>query len=184
MNGVGPPPALPYPAVAALNLTDATAGNMTQSRAEFWPDGSGWSAAIRLQTGTPAPLLRMTERFFSPIRADATKVWRESIVEIGGEVKLSFADFESRYACPPAEGCANAKALSPEAGLHVIRWSKSLIAAIPRSLMAQLTTPLIAVPAAQAPVEGAVQEGEADDPAAGTTPASSAGAVPQSPNGG
>ena len=188
MNSIEPARVLPYPAVAAAKLTDAIAHNMTQSRAEFWPDGSGWSATVRFQTGTAASSLGMTERFFSPIRADATKVWRDSVVEIAGDVKLNFPDFESRYACAPTGGCADAKTLSPERGLHVIRWSKSLIAAIPPSLMAQLTAPVVAVPAAQPAAEGATQTGE-DAAGFGTSPGTalptpSAGAVPQSPNGG
>jgi hypothetical protein len=172
MARIESPPALPVVSLAAATLTDAAAtAGLTQSRAEFWPDGSGWSATARLQAGA-APMMRITERFFAPIRADVTHVWRDRVVEIGGNAKLTFADFENRYACAASATCT-ARYAPAESGLHVIRWNKTLIAAVPPSLMAQ-----IAVPAAPAPVA----EGPAPAPTV-ASPASSGDGAPDSPNG-
>ncbi len=175
MEHVEPVPALPSLSLAAANLTDAAAlGGLSQSRAEFWPDGSGWSASVRFQGG--APRMRMTERFFAPIRADATQVWRDNVVEIDGDVKLGFAEFEAHYACAAGAVC-NLRSIAAESGLHVIRWRKTLISAVPPTFVAKIAAPVIA-----APVPAATEQGEVESPAA-APPAPSGDSVPENPNG-
>jgi hypothetical protein len=174
-------PVEPAPALPAVYLNDAeTPGSLTQSRAEFWPDGSGWSASVRFQTGAPG--MRLTERFFSPVRANAIQVWRDSVVEIDGDVNFSLADFENRYACSAGSVCVS-RSISAENGLHVIRWRKTLISAVPPTLTARIAAPAIAPAATQAPAEALSQQDEAEDGPVAASPAPSADSTPGSPNG-
>jgi hypothetical protein len=178
MERIEPAAALPAVSVAGASTTEAeSTGTLIQSRAEFWPDGSGWSASIRSQAGASG--MHMTERFFAPIQADATQVWRATVVEIDGEVKLGFADFENRYACMAGSSC-NARSISAESGLHVIRWRKALVAAVPPTLIARIMAPAIAPDVTQASAEIATQQNEAGQ-AASTAP--SDGGPAESPSG-
>src|SRR5690242_11155456 len=94
MAGIEPPPALPVVSIAAATPTDAAAAGLAQSRAEFWPDGSGWSAGVRLQPD--APTMRLTERFFAPVRANVAQAWRDRVVEISGDARVAFRSEERR----------------------------------------------------------------------------------------
>lgn len=182
MERIEPQPSLPAVLVAAANLTGAAATEgLTQSRAEFWPDGSGWSASVRLQPG--APMMRITERFFAPIRADVTRVWRDRIVEIEGDTKLAFADFENRNACAVNAACVT-RNVRAESGLHVIRWRKTLIAAVPPSLMGQIAVSTTTAAVAEPPAPASIKEDDAipeSGVAASSTP--SGDNLPGSPNG-
>jgi hypothetical protein len=181
MAGIEPPPALPAVSIAAATLVDAAAAaGLAQSRAEFWPDGSGWSASVRVQPN--APTMRMTERFFAPIRGDAIHAWRDRAVEISGDTKVGFADLEKRYACAASAACV-ARYVPAENGLHVIRWNKALIAAVPAPLLAQIAVPLAVAPVAPAPTPAPAQENEAAPGDGTASPASSADNVPENPNG-
>jgi hypothetical protein len=181
MARIEPPPSLPAISLAAAAATDATAASgLAQSRAEFWPDGSGWSASVHLQPD--APTARMTERFFAPIRADVTQAWRDRVVEISGDAKIAFVDFEKRYACAASAACA-ARYAPAENGLHVIRWNKTLIAAVPASLLAQIAVPVALTPVAQGPAPAPTQENEAASDDGAASPASSGDNVAGNPNG-
>jgi len=181
MAGIEPSPPLPAVSIAAATLIDAAAAaGLVQSRAEFWPDGSGWSASVRLPPN--APTMRMMERFFAPIRGDVTQAWRDRVVEISGDTKIGFADLQKRYVCAAGAACM-ARYAPAENGLHVIRWNKTLIAAVPAPLLAQIAVPLAVAPVAPGPTPAPVQENEAA-PGDGTgPPASSADSAPENPNG-
>jgi hypothetical protein len=122
----------------------------------------------------------MTERFFAPIRGDVTQVWRDRVVEISGDAKVGLADLEKRYVCAASAACV-AKYVPAENGLHVIRWSKTLIAAVPASLLAQITVPVALAPVPQGPAPAPANEAAPSDGAA--SPASSGANAPENPNG-
>jgi hypothetical protein len=155
-----PLPLMPNEEIAGVNLTDAKAtGSITQSRAVFFRDGSGLAHTVRTQlassaTPTPAPL-RIADRYYSAIQSDRTRAWRSSLVEIDTDVQIAFADFELRYACPMGAACRPRGPAPASNGLHLIRWGRQLIAAVPSALMAQMAAPA-GVPPASPP--GAVAQ--------------------------
>jgi hypothetical protein len=178
---VEPPPAPPSVSVAAAQLTDASARTtLSQSRAQFWPDGSGWSVSVRLQSG--APTARMTERFLAPVQADGAQVWRARVVEISGDMKFALADFETRYPCTANAACVP-RYIPAESGLHVIRWNRTLISAVPPSLMAQIAGPPPTSPVAQAPAPESMNNDGADAQLGTPSPAPSVQSAPGNPGG-
>jgi hypothetical protein len=146
-----PLPLMPAEEIAGVALTDArAAGSITQSRAVFFRDGSGLVHTVRAQlasSGTaPAPL-RIADRYYAAIQSDGTRAWRSNVVEIDSDVQIAFAGLELRYACSPGAACRPRGPAPASNGLHLIRWGRQLIAAVPPALMAQMAPPP-AVPAA------------------------------------
>lgn len=168
-----PLPLMPDEEIAGVNLTDAkAAASITQSRAVFFRDGSGLVHTVRAQlasTGAAAAPLRIADRYYAAIQSDGTRAWRSSVVEIDTDVQIAFADLELRYACPAGAACRPRGPAPASNGLHLIRWGRQLIAAVPPALMAQMAAP----PAVAQP--SAPQD---DDTAPTSTPASPAAEPP------
>ena len=144
-TATAPLPLMPDEEIAGFGLTDAkAAGSITQSRAVFFRDGSGLVHTVRAQLAssgtTPAPL-RIADRYYSAIQSDGTRAWRSSVVEIGSDVQIGFADLELRYACSSGTACRPRGPAPASNGVHLIRWGRQLIAAVPPALMAQMTPP-------------------------------------------
>jgi hypothetical protein len=146
-----PLPLMPAEEIAGVALIDArAAGSITQSRAVFFRDGSGIVHTVRAQlasSGTAPEPLRIADRYYSPTQSDGTRAWRSSVVEIDSDVQIAFAELELRYACSPGAACRPRGPAPASTGLHLIRWGRQLIAAVPPALMAQMAPPP-AVPAA------------------------------------
>jgi hypothetical protein len=175
MNAATAPlPLMPDEEIAGVKLTDVKAtGSITQSRAVFFRDGSGLVHTVRAQLAstdaapTPAPL-RIADRYYSAIQSDGTRAWRSSVVEIDTDVQIGFADLELRYACPPGVACSPRGPAPASNGLHLIRWGRQFIAAVPPALMAQMSPPP-AVPAASLPAAVAQPSAPQDDSAPPTS---------------
>lgn len=135
-----PPEELP-----AVRLVGPKAeGIVQESRAVFFRDGSGYVRSIRapaIAAGTAPPILNVTDRYFSPIQSDGTKLWRAAIVETNADLPIGVADLDSRYACRAGAECKMPRALTPLAGVHVIKWSRQLVASVPPQLLAQISAP-------------------------------------------
>lgn len=178
-----PLPLMPDEEIAGVNLIDAkAAGSITQSRAVFFRDGSGLVHTVRAQlasTGAaPAPApLRIADRYYSAIQSDGTRAWRSSVVEIDSDVQIGFADLELRYACSSGAACRPRGPAPASNGLHLIRWGRQLIAAVPPALMAQMASPP-AAPAASTPPVAAQPSAPQDDTAPPTSTPTSPPAEP------
>lgn len=159
--------------ISGLNLTDAKAGgSITQSSAVFFRDGSGLVHTVRAQltsTAPASPPLRIADRYYSAIQSDGTRAWRSSVVEIDTDVQIAFADLELRYACPAGATCRPHGPAPASNGLHLIRWGRQLIPAVPPALMAQMAA-APAVPAANTPAVVAQPSAPRDDTAPTSTP--------------
>lgn len=143
-------PPEPLPALRFVNAKEQ--GTVWQSRAVFFPDGSGYVRSIRAAaTSGASPSLKVTDRYFSPIQGDSTKLWRGEIVEVEADLPLGLADLESRYACDGGATCKPPHALTPATGIHVIKWSRQLLASVPPQLLAQIAPPPASTPVAIAP---------------------------------
>jgi hypothetical protein len=174
-----PLPLMPDEDIAGVNLIDPkAAGAITQSRAVFFHDGSGVVHTVRAQLAstaggsTPAPL-RITDRYYSAIQSDGTRAWRSSVLEIASDVQIAFADLELHYSCSAAAACRPRGPAPASNELHLIRWGRQLIAAVPSTLLAQMASP----PAARAASTPAAvaqpsvpQEGETAQPPSTPTP--------------
>lgn len=178
--------ALPAQDLAGAALTNAgQPASILQSRAVFFHDGSGYTASVRAAVPAahgPVPLLRIIERYYAPIKSDGKEAWRSATVEADGDVPLGFADLESRYGCATPGPCAIRGRLPAAANLHVIRWGRQSIAAVPATLLVQLAVPQnVPAPDNPSPPEAtAPQTSQSETPPApeGTSPD-----TPQDPNG-
>jgi len=143
--------ALPELSISAIKQTNGNAiADLSQARAVFFRDGSGSAVSIRVQLGSTAPTLRFSARYFSPVRADGTQVWRDSVAEVDSTLSTGLADLESHDVCPAAGACAVKVNPAAQTGQHLIRWSKQLIAGVPATLMAELSPPAAAAAQASA----------------------------------
>jgi hypothetical protein len=143
------PASIPPQGLPALRLMNAKAqGTVQESRAVFFRDGSGFVRSIRAPVIPPAasPSLNVTDRYFSPIQGDGTKLWRGTIMEIEADLPIGLADLESRYACTSGAECKPPRAHAPVSGVHVIRWSRQLVASVPPQLLAQISAPPVGTP--------------------------------------
>jgi hypothetical protein len=100
---------------------------------------------------------------------------------VDGEVPLGFADLETRYGCAAPGQCTIRGRLPAAANLHVIRWGRQSIAAVPVTLMAQLVPPPQNVPASDNPSPPEATTSQPPQPAAPPAPAEAD--TPQEPNG-
>lgn len=174
------PPTLPEERIAALKFTDAkAAAPIAETRAVLFRDGSGVVRTVRAPqsataASTPAPL-RISDRYFSAVKSDGTHAWRDNVIEIDSDVAMSLSDLEARRACPLNGPCNMHTPAVSLRGFHLIRWQHQLIAAVPPSLLAQLSpalAPEMGVPAGTAtPAEAPVAS---PAPSAGTPATSSA----------
>jgi len=168
--------AVPVGQLPALKLVDPKAqGTVSQARAVFFRDGSGYVRNIRasLTTTVAAPAtLKVSDRYFSPIQSDGAKVWRPAIVELEVDLPIGFTDLESRYACDTGTTCKPLHALTPATGIHLIKWTKQLVASVPPQLLAQIAPP---------PAPPAVTPADSGPAPAAQTPPSETAPTPASP---
>jgi hypothetical protein len=163
---------IPAEELPALKLVDPKAqGTIWQARAVFLRDGSGSVRSIRaVASGIGSPSLNVIDRYFSPIQSDGTKVWRAVIVEVNAALPIGLANLESRYACSAGSSCKQQHALVPVAGVHLIKWTRQLVASVPPQLLAQIAPPLAPPPAppivAAAPNPGPAAPAPQPQPAA------------------
>lgn len=147
-----PVSALPEQWIAGAALTETrTPAAIAQARAVFFRDGSGAVRSIRVpvaavvQQGATTPkaappaMLHVSERYFSPIRSDGTRAWRDAVFQVDGDVQIGFPDLEARFGCAVGASCTPRGTTPPTSGAHVIRWTRQLIAAVPPPLMAQMS---------------------------------------------
>jgi hypothetical protein len=148
-----PVASLPEQWIAGAALTQTkTAADITQARAVFFRDGSGSVQSMRFpvaalpQPATPRqtvpptpPMLHVGERYFSPIRSDGKSAWRDAVFQVDGDVQIGFSDLEARFGCAVGASCAPRGRMPPASSAHVIRWTRQLVAAVPPSLMAQMS---------------------------------------------
>ncbi|HEY8696187.1 MAG TPA: hypothetical protein VIM02_01100 [Rhizomicrobium sp.] len=176
-------PSLPPPQLARLKLTNPQAtGIVSQARATFFRDGSGYAHSFRAQipaTDLVSTPLRVSDKYFAPVQSDGVKVYRAAIVEIDSDLQIALADLETRYGCDAAT-CKPVHGARPVSnGNHFIKWTRVLVASVPAPLLAQIAPP----PAT--PAIGAAQGGSpaAASSAAGTPPApvTAPAAVPDKP---
>ncbi len=163
------PGAMPQDTVAGLDPSNsADAGALVEWRAVFFRDGSG-SVRIVRTTAEPVPsLVRLADRYLSPIKSDGKQAWRDSVIEVDANLQMAFADLQAR-ACS-ARPCKPLPRSPTPDSQHVIRWSRQLVAAVPPALLAQMVSaPTVVAPESQA--EGPVIDGTSSLP---VTPAAEA----------
>lgn len=170
-----PAPSLPPQQLAGLKLTNPQAtGIVSQARATFFRDGSGYVRSFRAQipaTDLVSTPLRVSDKYFAPVQSDGVKVYRTAIVEIDSDVQIAFADLETRYGCDLA-ACKPAHLARPISnGNHFIKWTHVLVAAVPAPLLAQIAPP---------PTAPAMDAGQGGSPAPGS-PAAQSPVAPASP---
>ncbi len=146
---------LPDVAFSGLRLLNAnTAAAISQSKAMFFPDGSGHVRSVRAQVTSAAAAaatpLRISDRYYAKVRSDGTQVWRDAVIEIDSDVQIGFAAWQSRYDCPANTACRPRGASPASNGLHLIKWSRQLIASVPPKLLAQIASPPVLQPAQSA----------------------------------
>ena len=131
----------------AAPTSAAQPANLVQSRAVFFRDGSGYTATLRAVIPAGQAPLRVTERYYGPIKSDGKQAWRPVTVEVDGDVTLTFSEVETRYGCTAPGPCKTRGSLPAAANLHVIRWGRQNITGVPTTLMAQLAPTPETVPA-------------------------------------
>lgn len=168
--------ALPEPSLPAIELTDSKAlGSLGSTRAVFYRDGSGWMRMLRAplgQTGAAPSPMRVADRYLPPLRSDGKQVWRDASIEIDSEVPLRVSDLDNRYRCAPGALCNPRGPVVTPSTVHLIRWGKQMIAAVPPALLAQM------VPLPPPNPDAAPQAGDAQ-PAADSSRAGNPEASPQ-----
>jgi hypothetical protein len=148
---ISPSVSLPDLVLAAMKpASQGEAIDFSQARAVFFRDGSGSAVTIRAQFGSATPSMRFSARYYAPVRADGSRAWRDSVVEVDSAVSANIGELEDRDACPATETCARHGPLLTQTGQHLIRWNKQLIAGVPPSLMAEMSPPAAAATAAAA----------------------------------
>jgi hypothetical protein len=129
--------------VSGLRLTTANiAGPISQYRAVFFRDGSGYVQGFRTevpQAGSLSPALRVANTYYTAVRTDGAQVWREAIVEAEGDAQLSLTDLESHCSCPAGEDCRTAERWLLSTGLHIVKRSHQLVSSVPPQLLAQMS---------------------------------------------
>jgi hypothetical protein len=158
-NPVAAAVALPAPQLAGLKLTaNDAAATVVQSRAVFFPDGSGIVASVRAPLGATAAPMRLTSRYYAAVRSDGAHAWRDAVLEFNSDVQLGLPALEARYSCAGPDVCSTPRSSLPQQlAFHMIRWQHDLIPAIPPTLLAQLApAPVTPAPAiATAPDDAA-----------------------------
>jgi hypothetical protein len=140
-SGAQPLPALPSPQLAGLARTPSDSGSVAQWQAVFLADGSGTVSSMRAVLGTPATPMRITSRYYAPVRSDGTRVWRDAVLEFNSDVQLDMNGLETRYSCPAPDACSLHIPTASSTAFHMIRWQRELIPAVPPRLLAQLAPP-------------------------------------------
>jgi hypothetical protein len=144
-GGVSPQPTsapfLPAPQLAGLARTSTDSGTVAQWRAVFLPDGSGMVSSMRAALGASTAPMRITSRYYAPVRSDGTRVWRDAVLEFDSDVQLDLNGLETRYSCPAPDACSTRVPALTSTAFHMIRWQRQLIPAVPPRLLAQLAPP-------------------------------------------
>jgi hypothetical protein len=102
--------------------------------------------------------MRITSRYYAPVRSDGTRVWRDAVLEFDSDVQLDLNGLGARYSCPAPDACPPHIPAASSTAFHMIRWQRELIPAVPPRLLAQLAPPAspsstITPPAAATPLQ-------------------------------
>ena len=177
------PPVPSQMLISALRMIGPNGtGLISQSKAVFFRDGSGYVQGFRaqlMQTASLSPVLRVADAYYSAIKGDGAHVWRDAIVEAGGDAQLSVSDLELHCSCPMGADCKTAERWLLSSGVHVIKRSHQLVSSVPPQLLSQMA-PAVPPVAPISAAAGAPQKPAASAPGAGR-PSSTTDARPSQP---
>ena len=137
----------------AENLNQISQAQISQSQATFFRDGSGFVSGMRatvVAADSPkqssAPTLHIFGRYLSKLESDGLRLFRAKTVELAGDARLSFDDFETKLACGTPGHCGTVWSMTaPDvaSSLHVMR---RVNATVPRAPLDLITSMAPALP--------------------------------------
>ncbi|MBI3677155.1 MAG: hypothetical protein HY243_11140 [Proteobacteria bacterium] len=125
---------------------------ISQAQATFFRDGSGFVSGMRAAVvvadapkKTLAPALHIFGRYLSKLESDGLRLFRAKTVELAGDARLSFDDFETKLACSTPGHCGTVWSMTaPDvaSSLHVMRRVNATVPRAPLDLISSMAPAL------------------------------------------